>query len=220
MRVGGSATSGSLQMSQQMPVNNDKHKPAKQRLRTSGTIDGKGSLPVPEPRQPVGRPTKYSEELCTEICARIASNQLTKNICKDEHMPVARTAYYWLNKHPEFLHQYEVARDIRASCMLEEIIKIADDCGAHWVETDDPKNPRWVTNAEAVKIAKLQIRERKWQFSRMLPKRSGAKATGNVSTADVAGAKAKPHINVRALHPIARAALREACQRVLAEGNN
>ena len=132
-------------------------------------------------------------------------------------MPVERTVYYWLHKHPDFLQQYERALKVRASCMLEEILAIADNCGEHWVQTDDPENPRWVSIAEAVKIAKLQIRERKWQFSRMLPKKYGAKARGNVSTADVAGVKPKQQINVRALSPIARAALREACQKVLAE---
>lgn len=111
-------------------------------------------------RRPVGRPSKYSEELAVKICSMIASGKSLKSICEESGMPHRDTVREWLLQNAEFSAKYARAREEQADLFADEIVEIADAVFAD--------------SAEVAK-AKLQIDARKWKASKMLPKKYGDK---------------------------------------------
>ncbi len=108
-----------------------------------------------------GRPSKYTKELATEICERIAKGESLRKICKDKDMPDRRIVHYWLlseNK-KEFYHQYEIACNIRAENMFDGLTEIAD-------LPDEKESPN---------RSRLRVDTRKWYLSKVLPKKYGDK---------------------------------------------
>lgn len=108
----------------------------------------------------VGRPTAYTEELATNICARIAEGESVRSIARDADMPNASTIHLWVIEDREgFSKQYVRAKEIGAEVEADEIEEIA------WnVEID-------------VQRAKLIVDTKKWNLSKKLPKRFGDKST-------------------------------------------
>ena len=106
-----------------------------------------------------GRPTDYTVELGTEICARIASGESVRSIVKDNAFPSSSTIFRWLLDEDKkgFWEQYEKARNIQAEQLFEELLEIADN-----EEKDVMRN-------------RLQIDTRKWYLSKVLPKKFGEK---------------------------------------------
>ena len=109
----------------------------------------------------MARPTIFSEELGDLICERIARGESVRKICKDESMPARKTVHLWFldeNK-KEFLHKYEIACDIRADELFDELEEIADIPDT----TESPMRSR------------LRVDTRKWYLSKVLPKKFGEK---------------------------------------------
>lgn len=125
----------------------------------------------------MSRPTIYTEELARKICARIASGESLRRICKDEDMPEARTVHYWLLDDKEFFQQYEQSRLIQAQILVDELFDIADDGANDWMERNgkDGENLGWVVNGEAVQRSRLRLDTRKWYASKIIPKIYGDK---------------------------------------------
>jgi hypothetical protein len=66
-----------------------------------------------EPISPkLGRPTVRTEAAIVEILERVEQGEPILKICRDEHLPAARSVYRWLDEDPDFLAQYQRARDI------------------------------------------------------------------------------------------------------------
>jgi hypothetical protein len=122
---------------------------------------------------PLGRPTLYTEELATFICAEIASGEKVSDICKAESMPSQRSVYTWLARYPEFSQQYAKAQADRTHAMAEEIMDIADDGRNDWMERNHGDNVGWVANGEALQRSRLRVDTRKWLMSKMQPKKYG-----------------------------------------------
>jgi hypothetical protein len=102
-----------------------------------------------------GRPSSYSDELAEEICEAIASGgALYKMVEKLDHWPDERTIYRWLEKNDAFRQKYARARERQADRRNEEIVVIADE-------------------AKDANIARLQVDARKWQASKLAPKKYG-----------------------------------------------
>jgi hypothetical protein len=108
-----------------------------------------------------GRPTKYSKELGTAICERIAKGESLRDICSAEDMPSRVSVHAWLldSEKKEFLNQYETACNIRAENMFDELEKIAD-------LPDDAESPM---------RSRLRVDTRKWYLSKVMPKKFGDK---------------------------------------------
>lgn len=106
-----------------------------------------------------GRPTKYSEELATEICERIANGESLNKITADAHMPSRVTVHSWLldDERKEFLNKYESAREMQADVYADEMDDIAHD-----TQIDTQR-------------ARLIIDTRKWTSSKLKPKKYGDK---------------------------------------------
>lgn len=120
-------------------------------------------------KRPVGRPSKFSQDLAENICEQIANGKSLRAICAEDDMPSTTTVFKWLNENQEFSDQYARARDRQADHYFEEIVEIADS-----VEAD----------SAAVAKARLQVDARKWTLSKLAPKKYGEKTELDVKSSD------------------------------------
>ena len=111
------------------------------------------------PREGEGRPSKYTVELATAICERIAKGESLRKICRDDDMPDRNTVHEWLldETKDEFYRQYEKAVNTRTENMFDELEDIADN-----TEGD-------------VQRDRLRVDTRKWYLSKVMPKKYGDK---------------------------------------------
>jgi hypothetical protein len=70
--------------------------------------------------------TAYTHELAEEICLRLSNGQHMTDICKLDHMPHIRTAYYWQKEFPDFDEAVKAARKIGSEAIIGKIVKVAD----------------------------------------------------------------------------------------------
>ncbi len=118
----------------------------------------------------VGRPSIYTPEIAERICMEMASGRSLRSICKDEGMPDRSTVKLWIvNDKEGFSAQYARAQRLRFEEMADETFEIADDGRNDWIATNDPDNPGYRLNGEAVARARLRVDTRKWAISKMLP---------------------------------------------------
>ena len=114
---------------------------------------------------PGGRPTKYTQELTDIICQRLSEGQSLRTVCKDDDLPCAATVFCWMRTKPEFLEQYEKAKEESADALVEDMLDIADfqaDIGNEGT-------------AVGVAHARLRVDTRKWAASKLKPKKYGDK---------------------------------------------
>lgn len=127
-------------------------------------------------KKKIGRPTKYSIELITEICRRITNGEFLHRICEDKEMPSDSNVRKWRDsgEHKEFKAMYARAKEIRADKIFEEMFNIADDGTNDYVtRTTEGGYEKEVCNHEHIQRSKLRIDQRKWALARMLPKKYG-----------------------------------------------
>lgn len=127
-----------------------------------------------------GRPSDYTEELGSAICARLAEGESMRKIAKDDAMPSTATMFNWLRLHEEFLEQYEISKAECADMYAEEIVEIADDSANDYTEDKDGKK----LNTEHVQRSRLRIDSRKWVASKLKPKKYGEKVTQEIGGVD------------------------------------
>jgi hypothetical protein len=107
--------------------------------------------------------TRYTAALAGKICAEIADGQKSlRTVCKQAGMPSKATVFRWLRDNPEFAKMYGEATEDRTDGYMEEIVEIADNCGA--------------TKA-AIQKAKLKIYARESYCAKVRPKKYGTKVT-------------------------------------------
>ena len=111
----------------------------------------------------VGRPSTYSEKMSLAICSRLAMGESLRKICVDKDMPCWKTIFNWINTKPEFLQQYERAKEQGCEAMAEEMIDIAED------ETKE------------VQRSRLMVDTRKWYLSKIKAKKYGEKIDTTVT---------------------------------------
>lgn len=120
-------------------------------------------------KRPIGRPSKFSQDLAEKICEQIAHGKSLRAICAEDDMPSATTVFKWLNENQDFSEQYARARDRQADHYFEEIVEIADSVEAE---------------SAAVAKARLQVDARKWTLSKLAPKKYGEKTELDVKSSD------------------------------------
>jgi hypothetical protein len=106
------------------------------------------------------RPTSYTAERAKRVCDLVAEGESLRTIGEMRGMPSRRTVRGWLNAHPEFEREYEVARRERTDNLVDESIEIADSITG-------------CTDPAAVQAARLRIDTRRWLASKLLPERFG-----------------------------------------------
>ena len=101
----------------------------------------------------MGRPSKMTEAVQTEILTRVSTGESLRKICSDKHLPNAKNVFSFIYSNEEFRNNYETSRREQAEWLGEEIVDIADN------DTGDTQRDR------------LRIDARKWVMSKMLPKK-------------------------------------------------
>ena len=117
---------------------------------------------------------EYDPVLAEEILERLADGDSLASICRDEGMPDERSVRRWARNHGEFGDQYAIARRLGYEKRADELLEIADDASADWIETE---NGHRILDNVHVHRARLMIDTRKWLLSKMLPKVYGDHVT-------------------------------------------
>jgi hypothetical protein len=130
----------------------------------------------------MGRNTKYTEAMATEICERLASGESLRSICNDETMPDERRVREWASDpaHP-ISPRYARAREVGYMRMADELLEISDDATKDFMTVSRNGEEVEVVNAEHIQRARLRVDTRKWLLSKMLPKVFGDKITNEVT---------------------------------------
>ncbi len=117
-------------------------------------------------KKPLGRPSKYTDDLGQKICELIVQGRSLQSIARMDDMPCLATLCNWLNGNQAFLDQYEKARVAQADTLADQIMDLADQ--------EPERHP--VTGAidgAAVQLQKLRIDARKWVAAKLKPKKYG-----------------------------------------------
>lgn len=127
----------------------------------------------PEDKLKVGRPSSYTPEIGKKICDLVATHSYgLKKLCAEhDDLPEQVTINKWMWDFPEFLRQYEVAKQHQSQLMIEECEELAAS-----VETyiDAQGNVR--RDSASVAHRKLMIDQKRWHASKLAPKKYGDKA--------------------------------------------
>ena len=121
----------------------------------------------------MGRPTNYNAELAATICAELADGKSLRSVCRRDDMPSMVSVFNWLRIYPEFLKQYEAAKEESADAHSEDMLEIADE--------PPPINANGGVDSGAVADKRLRIDTRKWLASKLKPKKYGDKLQQEVS---------------------------------------
>jgi hypothetical protein len=139
----------------------------------------------------MGRPSKFSEKLFTDICVQIANGKGLVEICRAEGMPHRATVLRWLAGSEDLQKLYAQAHEQQADFYADQIIEIADEDVAlvrldrHYGKDKKLRNGTHtdgnyieaVFDTAAVARNKLRIDARKWKAAKLAPKKWGEKVT-------------------------------------------
>ena len=108
------------------------------------------------PRPGDVRGSSYTTAVGELVCVRLAGGESLKSIGADPAMPAASTLYNWLREHEDFRGMYRLARQAQAENRIELAWEIAK-----------------AATPATTKVARLQIRALRWQWSLLTPKKYG-----------------------------------------------
>jgi hypothetical protein len=142
------------------------------------------------PSRPVGRPSKFTQEIADYICDQIVNGRDLCDICENDDVPSRATVYRWTCEYPSFATQYTRAREACADFEMDKLKRIADQC-----------------TEENVNSTRVKLNHYQWRIMKMAPRIYGNNAaievTGNVNV--------KPQtIDVRRLDADSREAFKQA----------
>lgn len=131
-----------------------------------------------------GRPSSYSQEIADAICERLADGVSLRTVCLAEDMPAKSTVFKWLREIPGFSDQYAKAKEESADALVEDLLDIADNGSNDWIATNDPNNPGYKQNGEAINRSRLRVDTRKWIASKLKAKKYGEKQAIDLTSSD------------------------------------
>lgn len=131
-----------------------------------------------------GRPSSYTEKAAAVICERLADGESLRSICSDADMPDKSTVLRWLDQNTSFRDQYARAREAQADHLFDEMLEIADDGARDTKVISSDGYEREVCDHEWISRSKLRVDTRKWQASKLAPKKYGDKLTTELTGAD------------------------------------
>lgn len=124
----------------------------------------------------VGRPEMYTQEIATKLCSYLSHGMSLRSACRQKGMPVTASVFNWLTRHPEFMAQYERAKQESADALVEEMLDIADDGANDWYRRMGRDGKEFdALNHEHVTRSRLRIETRKWIASKLRPRKYGEK---------------------------------------------
>jgi hypothetical protein len=130
-----------------------------------------------------GPTSKYSEEIATEICKRLAYGETLSQICRSDHLPARTTVLDWVVENRSgFSDRYARARDLCIEAWADEIVEISDDGSNDWmVREGKDGETSYVLNGEHSSRSRLRVDSRKWLLSKLKPQTYGDKVQADVT---------------------------------------
>jgi hypothetical protein len=122
-----------------------------------------------------GRPEVYTQKLADKICEMLSQWYSLRTVWKESWCPAIATIFSRMRKHPDFMKQYEKAKEESADALVEEMFDIADNGNNDWMEVNDPDNPWYKMNWENIQRSRLRVDIRKRVASKLKPKKYGDK---------------------------------------------
>jgi hypothetical protein len=126
----------------------------------------------------MGRPSTYTPEIAEEICERLAKGEPLAVICRDEHMPAARTVHDWKASPNlrDFAALIARAREDGFDVIAAECLDIAEDGTNDYKPKERPDGSTYEAfDSEHVQRSKLRIETRLKLLAKWDPKRYGDK---------------------------------------------
>lgn len=119
----------------------------------------------------MGRPTKFTQELAADICARLANGETLSAMCREEErFPDRSTVARWIVENVKFRDEVAHAREAGSHILIDETREIADDGVNDYMERHHGESTSWVVNGECVQRSKLRIEQRWREAEAILPK--------------------------------------------------
>jgi hypothetical protein len=147
------------------------------------------------PAKPAGRPSRFTQKIADEICARLAKGEPLAEICRDERMPAVRTVSDWKRAHERFSADFARAREEGFDQIATDCLRIADD-GVNDTYLDEEGNKR--TDTDVIQRSKLRIETRLKLLAKWDPKRYGDKVDINHGGQDGNPIKTEANVTVTA----------------------
>jgi hypothetical protein len=164
----------------------DKKQPVKKKPIVKKPVKKKPIVKKPVKKKPIankvqkrnipGKPSPFDPMIDGfRICSMLVDGSSVRSVLKVPGMPSRQTFFTWLSLYPQLLDQYKQAIVMRAMILGEDIIDIADDGSNDYMQSNDPENPGYRINGEAIQRSRLRVDSRKWVASRLIPKLYGDK---------------------------------------------
>lgn len=126
-------------------------------------------------------PSKFTQELFDEICARLSKGEPLAQICRDEGMPSSNTVRDWCAKDESLAIAYARARDEGFDAIALDALHIADDNGQ---DTRYTKDGAEMPDSEWISRSKLRVETRLKLLAKWDPKRYGDRVTTELTGAN------------------------------------
>lgn len=132
-------------------------------------------------KKPTGRPSKYSPEICKEICERLSNGEPLISICKDSHMPCDDTVRIWASANETLFRDITRAREAGFDAIAMDCMHIADDNSKDTRMVKRGDEYIEVTDNDVIQRAKLRVETRLKLLAKWDPKRYGEKLDLNAT---------------------------------------
>lgn len=110
------------------------------------------------------------ELIFSKILLKIEMGASLRSVLKEDGMPDAVTFYRWLDKDPEKVKQYARATELRADAKFDSIEQDYQE-----EPQRDPETGR--IDSAWVQLQRLKIDSKKWELSKLNPKKYGDKVS-------------------------------------------
>ena len=121
-----------------------------------------------------GRPSLRTPQIIEEIIERISAGEPMAWICREDHMPSARTVTSWMDQDEELSAAIARAREIGGDIIAADALRIADTPveGVRRKETEDGVE---IVTEDMLGHRRLQVETRLKLLAKWHPKRYGDK---------------------------------------------
>jgi hypothetical protein len=140
---------------------------------------------------------RYSEDVTASIFGRMTEGESLRSICRSPDMPAFSTVMRWILEKPDFAAVYQIAQDIRAQNLADEIVHIADTPAPGERVKIFADGSTETVICDQVERSKLRIHAREWTLARLSPKRYGNRVMNEITGADgqaLASSPARPSV--------------------------
>jgi len=127
---------------------------------------------------------RHSAVVASAIFGRMTEGESLRSICRSADMPAFSTVMRWILEKPDFAAGYQIAQDVRAQNLADEIVHIADTLAPGERVKVFADGSTETVICDQVERSKLRIHAREWTLARLAPKRYGNRVLNEITGAD------------------------------------